>query len=198
MPTDAYTGEIQPYAGSYPPRGWAFCEGQVLEISQNTALFAILGTRYGGDGRATFGLPDLRGRVPVGASTTPGPGLTPRSLGQLGGEETVTLSQLEMAGHSHAVLALVACTIAASTEKGEAAEPSAGDVVAASYNAAFDANANWYIGSSTSLVELEGASSDVTSCTIGATGDGRSHFNVQPFQAVNYIICLDGVFPPRN
>jgi len=88
---EAFIGEIRMFAGNFPPRGWAFCDGQLLPISQNAALFSLLGTNYGGDGRTTFGLPDLRGRAPVHAGT--GPGLTPRSIGQKGGVESMSVKK---------------------------------------------------------------------------------------------------------
>ena len=98
---EGFIGEIAPFAGNFAPRGWALCDGQLLALSQNGALFSILGTTYGGDGRTTFGLPDLRGRVAIGAGT--GPGLTPRPLGQKSGVERVTLTEAKMPGHTHVV-----------------------------------------------------------------------------------------------
>ncbi|MFY1113097.1 MAG: tail fiber protein, partial [Methanosarcinaceae archaeon] len=99
--SEPFIGEIRMFAGNFAPRGWAFCDGQLLPISQNTALFSILGTTYGGDGRTTFGLPDLRGRVPVHAGS--GPGLSTVRLGDTGGAETVTLSQAQMPSHNHTI-----------------------------------------------------------------------------------------------
>ena len=99
--SDPFIGEISLFASNFAPRGWALCDGQLLPISTNTALFALLGTTYGGDGRTTFGLPDLRGRLPVHAGT--GPGLTQRRLGERSGVEQVTLSTTELPSHGHAV-----------------------------------------------------------------------------------------------
>jgi microcystin-dependent protein len=101
---EPFVGEIRMFAGNFAPRGWALCDGQLLAVSQNDALFSLLGTIYGGDGRTTFGLPDLRGRIPVHEGS--GPGLTPRSLGQRGGSETVTLSESQLASHGHRLRAV--------------------------------------------------------------------------------------------
>ena len=97
--SEPYVGEIRMFAGNFAPRGWAFCDGQLLAVSQNDALFSLLGTIYGGDGRTTFGLPDVRGRVPVHQGT--GPGLSQRRLGSKGGSEDVTLTSNQLASHSH-------------------------------------------------------------------------------------------------
>ena len=111
-------GELMMFAGNFAPRGWALCDGQLLSIAQNTALFSLLGTTYGGDGRTTFGLPDLRGRVPVHPGR--GPGLTPRQLGEKGGQETVTLTTVQMPNHNHAVQE--------GAGQGEGSEPGGGPV----------------------------------------------------------------------
>ena len=101
--SDPYVGEIRMFGGNFAPDGWMNCEGQLLPIAENETLFQLIGTMYGGDGQTTFGLPDLRGRVPLHAGA--GTGLTPRTLAQLGGAETVTLSTAQMPAHNHAVLA---------------------------------------------------------------------------------------------
>jgi microcystin-dependent protein len=100
--SEPYVGEIRMFAGNFAPRGWAFCDGQLLAVAQNDALFSLLGTIYGGDGRTTFGLPDLRGRVPIHAGS--GPGLSPRRLGEKGGQEDVTLSLNELPQHDHMLI----------------------------------------------------------------------------------------------
>ena len=97
--SEAFIGEIRMFAGNFPPRGWQFCQGQLLSIAQNTALFSILGTTYGGNGQTTFALPDLRGRYPMQPGQ--GPGLSPRTLGEQGGSETVTLISNQMPAHTH-------------------------------------------------------------------------------------------------
>src|SRR6476469_8648149 len=97
--TQPFLGQIQPFGFGFAPRGWALCNGQIMSISQNTALFSLLGTMYGGNGTTTFALPDLRGRIPI--SFGQGPGLTPRDQGEMGGEETVTLLSQQMPMHTH-------------------------------------------------------------------------------------------------
>src|SRR3954469_21155899 len=99
--TDPFLAEIRMFSGNFPPVGWAMCDGQLMPIRQNTALFSLLGTTYGGDGRVTFGLPDLRGRVPINAGQ--GPGLSNYSLGEVAGTESVTILQSQMPAHTHAV-----------------------------------------------------------------------------------------------
>src|SRR6266540_4826913 len=101
--SDPYLGEIRIFAGNFAPRGWAFCLGQLLSISQNTALFSLLGTNFGGDGRTTFGLPNLQGRAPMHWGD--GPGLTPRSIGETAGSDTSTLITLQMPAHTHSLVA---------------------------------------------------------------------------------------------
>src|SRR6476620_8139642 len=100
---EGYIAESRLFAGNFAPRGWAFCQGQLLSISQNTALFSILGTTYGGNGQTTFGLPDLRGRVPIHSGGSQGPGLSPYDLGEMGGTETNTLTINQMPAHNHTV-----------------------------------------------------------------------------------------------
>ena len=101
--SDPFIGEIKMFAGNFAPRGWALCDGQLLAVSQNDALFSLFGTIYGGDGRTTFGLPDLRGRIPIHAGS--GPGLSPRRLGAKGGAENVTLTTAQLPAHKHDIFA---------------------------------------------------------------------------------------------
>ena len=171
---DGVIGVIWMFGGNFAPRNWAFCDGQLLPISQNTALFSILGTTYGGDGRTTFGLPEMRGRVPMHAGN--GPGLTPRNLGQRSGTETVTLTTQMIPSHGHPT------SIAVSTATGEEGTVS-GNIIANHANAVNeDATAGQFLGGVTSA----------------NTGGGQSHTNVQPFMVVNFVICLFGIFPSRN
>ncbi len=162
-------GEIRLFGGNFAPRSWALCDGQLLPISQNSALFSILGTSFGGDGRTTFGLPDLRGRVPVHAGN--GPGLTDRRLGAKGGRETVTLTVNQIPSHNH--------PLTVSSESPSTKQPSDGFAALGEYydatgNAAAPANA------------------------IGNTGGNQPVSTVQPFLAINYIICLQGIYPSRS
>ncbi|MBV1922745.1 MAG: tail fiber protein, partial [Flavobacteriaceae bacterium] len=172
--------------GNFAPRGWAFCEGQLLPISQNSALFSILGTTYGGDGRTTFALPDLRGRVPMQQGT--GPGLTPHRLGQQSGSETHNLSVANLPPHSHA--GAVHVSSAAATKSAAAA----GDSIAAPGT-----------GSGRDFVATEGFNSTApnvalsnASVTTSNTGSGTAVTNMQPSLALNYIIALVGTYPSRS
>jgi microcystin-dependent protein len=166
-----FLGEIIMLACDYAPRGYAFCQGQLLPISQYNALFALLGITYGGDGRSTFGLPDLRGCLPIGAGQ--GPGLSPYSLGQRGGTEAETLTPNQLPAHTHA--------LAYSTDLGTAASPEGG-----------------YLASNASgLAQYEAAGTGSMAPT-NSQGSGEAHSNMQPFLALNFCIALQGIFPARN
>lgn len=170
---EPFLGEIRMFAGNFAPRGWAFCDGQLLSISQNSALFAILGTTYGGDGRTTFALPDLRGRAPIHAGS--GPGLTTRRLGERGGVEDVTLSSVEMPSHNHNIRG---------TSNGASATTPINNVWASTSRTKL-------YGPATNLVPLSSIAS-------GPAGSGMAHENMPPFLTVHYIIALQGLFPSRN
>lgn len=172
---DPFLGEMVMFGGNFAPRGWALCDGQLLPISQYTALFSILGTTYGGDGRTTFGLPDLRGRVPMHPGN--GPGLSSRSLGQRIGRETVTLSTANMPSHSHNLVS--SSNTPDTPESVNAFLPSNGRRDPAIYASA--------IGTTTFM----GAS-------ISSTGGSQGFSIEQPSQCVNFIIALQGVFPSRS
>lgn len=167
---DPFIGQVILFAGNFPPRGWAFCEGQILPINQNQSLYSILGTTYGGDGRTTFALPDLRGRVPVGHGN--GPGLPPVTLGEKTGTPTTTLTAANLPN--------TPVSIPASGEDANADEPS-GKAMAV-------ANSSIY-GSPSSNSHMAPGRID---------GQSASFNNMQPTIATNYIIALQGVFPPRN
>jgi microcystin-dependent protein len=171
--SDPFIAEIRLFAGNFAPRGWAFCNGQILSIAQNTALFALLGTTYGGNGQTTFALPDLRGRVPI--SPGQGPGLSSYFLGQTGGQETVTLNTQQMPSHSHGA--------AASGEGGTAATPNGGV---------------WAGSTARDSIYAATANTTMSPAAIAATGGGQPHPNMPPYQAINYIIALEGIFPSRN
>ncbi len=179
-------GEIRMFAGNFAPRTWAFCEGQLLAISQNTALFSILGTTYGGDGRTTFGLPDLRGRAPIGPGS--GPGLPTYRLGQKSGSPTNFLTVNQLPSHTHAVAANVSsgnATQNAATQGASIATPGSGEGRSFTQTAGFNR--------STPDVTLNG-----NSVIIGNTGGSQAVNNMQPFVGIYYIICLQGVFPSRS
>jgi len=167
-----FMGEVQWFAGSFAPRGWAFCNGQLLAISQNQALFSLLGTVYGGDGRTTFALPDARGRTFIHAGT--GPGLPNYKSGDKGGSPQETLTVAQLASHTH--------TSRANSGAAAALDPT-GKVLANS------GRANLYAGT---------ANVDMNTNAITSTGGGLPHNNMQPFLTLNCIIALQGIYPSRN
>lgn len=172
--SEPYVGEIRMFAGNFAPRGWAFCDGQLLAVSQNDALFSLLGTIYGGDGRTTFGLPDLRGRIPIHAGD--GPGLSDRRLGAKLGAEQVTLTPNQIPVHTHSVPA------------DAAAGNSTGDVNTAIAAGTTD---RAYTSEATNLTAF-------SSGTVQNTGGSQSHYNLMPYNCINYIIALVGIYPSRH
>lgn len=181
--SDAYIGTIIMFGGNFAPRGWALCNGQILSIAQNTALFSILGTTYGGNGQTTFALPNLQGRVPIHPGQSPG--TSGYALGQSGGAETETLATSQMPAHTHTV----GVTIHASeSHQGPTDNPAGGVLVGGSgqaiYAPAPDSVTTMNTGMATAAVGIAGGSQPVSV--------------VQPYQCVNYIICLEGIFPSRN
>lgn len=190
-----FIGQVQLFAGSFAPRDWAMCWGQVVPIASNQALFALIGTMYGGDGRSTMALPDLRGRAVVGAGN--GPGLTPRNPGNSGGEESVTLEVSELPHHFHNVTLDTRVQLQAATEKGSVVTPADGSYVAAGYEKDTDSSYFWYIPESSSTHALGGVGAS-SSTELAHSGGGQAHENMQPWQALNYIIAMAGVFPSRN
>lgn len=177
---EPFIGQIIMFGGNFAPRGWALCDGSLLSISQWQALFSILGTTYGGDGRTTFALPDLRGRVAMHPGN--GPGLTPRSLGQKSGTETNTLTTLQMPSHNH--------TASGKINLGTAANVATGNDAFLPIATGTNIYSNAPGGASTNANSV--------SVTVNNNGGGQPFNNVQPFQCVNYIIALTGIFPSRN
>ena len=173
-------GEIRMFAGTFAPRNWAFCAGQLMSISQNTALFSILGTTYGGNGQTTFGLPDFRSRVAVG--TGQGPGLSNITLGEQAGTETVTLITQQIPPHNHPINGNA-------TGLANSAAP-AGNSIGIGVVPSTNAPVNMYNNAA------PGAALNGQTC--GLAGGGQPHSNVQPYLGMNYIICLFGIFPSRN
>lgn len=169
---------------NFEPRGWAFCAGQILAISQNTALFSLLGTTYGGNGTTTFALPNLLGRVPVGAGN--GPGLSSYVLGQLGGTENTSLTQQNLPAHVHTF------TVSASNAQATTSSPAAGNSLAAPYDSV---NFNPIAGYNTTAPNT---TLNIGTGTTGATGNSIPFSNIQPYLALNYIIALEGIYPSRN
>ena len=170
--SEPFVGEVRMFAGNFAPRGWAFCDGQLLAVSQNDALFSLLGTIYGGDGRTTFGLPDLRGRIPIHAGS--GPGLSPRRLGAKAGSENETLTVNQLPSHTHTWKATTAIAQNRSPGSNALASPT-GDLYAA-------------VANQTSL----------RSAAISNVGGSRSHSNLMPYLCINYIIALFGIYPSRH
>lgn len=170
--SEPFVGEIRMFAGNFAPRGWAFCDGQLLAVSQNDALFSLLGTIYGGDGRTTFGLPDLRGRIPIHAGT--GPGLSPRRLGAKFGTEKETLTVNQLPSHNH--------SWKATSSSAQNTAP-VGNALATPSSAAYE--------NAAALLPLKSSS-------VGDTGGSRSHTNLMPFLCINFIIALVGIYPSRQ
>ncbi len=175
---DAYMGSIMLFAGTFEPQNWMFCNGQILSINDYQALFSILGATYGGDGRSTFALPDLRSRFAVHPGA--GPGLSPKQLGQRGGQEAVTLMETQMPTHTHAV-----------TSKLNAKEEANSDEADSNYIAG---TGNQIFGT-TKDVEMNSTSVEVT---LQNAGSNLPHENLPPFLGLNYIICINGLYPPRH
>lgn len=171
--SEPFVGEIRMFAGNFAPRGWAFCDGQLLAVSQNDALFSLFGTIYGGDGRTTFGLPDLRGRIPIHAGT--GPGLSPRRLGaKLGSEqETLTVNQIPSHRHTYSGTNSDASRM---VPTGSFPARSVGDI----YKAGNAVRVNM----------------DVQS--LANVGGSQAHSNLMPFLCVNFIVALFGIYPSRH
>ncbi|MEW4924615.1 tail fiber protein [Algibacter sp. 2305UL17-15] len=179
-------GEVRIFAGNFAPRSWAFCDGQLIAVSQNTALFSILGTTYGGDGRTTFALPDLRGRAPIGPGT--GPGLPTYRLGERGGISTNILNTTQIPSHTHTGVANVSsgnATQNSATSGASIATPGTGGGRNFTPTAGFN--------TSTPDVPL-----NANSVVVGNTGGNQPVNNMQPFLASYYIICMFGVYPSRS
>ena len=181
-------GTVQLFAGNFAPRSWTFCDGQLLQISQNTALFSLLGTIYGGDGRTTFAVPDLRGRVAVGAGN--GPGLSPRTIGSRAGQNDVAITAT-MPAHSHNAASTV--EFQARDRNGNKTSPDGNAL------ARMRVQNNFLPAYTTQPpdTDLEGAVITGT-LDLANAGGNSSHENRQPFLGMNYIICLAGTFPSRN
>ena len=171
--SEPFIAEIRIFAGNFAPRSWAFCDGQLLPISQNTALFSLIGTTYGGDGRSTTALPDLQGRAPMHPGR--GPGLTSRRLGQRGGVERVDLSEAQMPNHTHT---LVGGAFPGNDEDAQNSTPT------------LVVGGNAYHTASNLVGMADQA--------LPSTGGSQPHNNLQPFIAINFIIALQGLFPSRS
>ena len=195
---DPFLAEIILFGGNFAPRGWALCDGQLLSISQNTALFSILGTTYGGDGRTTFGLPDLRGRVAMHPGS--GPGLTTRRLGEKSGVESVILNTTQIPAHNHTATATASGT-GTGTSYGTDTQADSGFVGGRTWshvgpNLFKDATPN--VAMKAGNVTLDNLTVTVDNVTVNNTGGSQNHTNIQPYLCVSFIIALQGTFPSRN
>jgi microcystin-dependent protein len=180
--SEPFLAEIRIFAGNFAPAGFAKCDGQLLPISQNTAVFALIGTIYGGDGETTFALPDLRGRVAVHQGS--GPGLQPIQIGERGGANNHTLTVQQMPSHTHTATAIAK----ASGGTGNTSDPT-------SARHAKKNRTNIYDTGAAADVEMK---ADSVSVTVANTGNGQSFGIMQPFLGVNYIIALQGIFPSES
>jgi microcystin-dependent protein len=175
--SDQFVAEIRIFPFNFPPTGWAFCDGQLMPISQNTALFSLLGTFYGGDGKSTFALPDMQGNAPM--QTGQGQGLTQRFLGEMSGVESITLLVSEIPLHTHTLMAEV---------------PDPGNVSTPNPNIslAISAGAFAYVTNNSSQSGI------MAFQALPPAGGGLPHNNMQPYLTLNYCIALQGIFPPRS
>ena len=178
-------GEIRMFAGTFAPRTWAFCNNQIISISQNTALFSILGTTYGGNGQTTFALPDFRGRVAVGTGT--GPGLSNVQLGQMAGSPTVTLLSTNMPAHNHAITGTV--VMQANNDATGLTDDATGA------RTGLPASPNIYTTATDALVPMAPAQVNLT---VGVNGGSQPFGIMPPYLGMNYIICMFGIFPSRD
>jgi len=193
---EGYLGEIRGFGGNFAPSNWAYCNGQLLPIGQNQALFSILGTTYGGDGRTNFALPDLRGRAPI--STGTGPGLMTRKLGSRSGSETNTLNVLQLPGHNHAAAwkqTAGVSTMPASTDSATSEEPGPN-----LHMSLAEAGGKSYIyGNGTPDTQLQNGTATVAgTVNVGNAGASQPVNNMQPYLTIHWIICLKGLFPSRS
>ncbi|GGO81517.1 tail Collar domain-containing protein [Marinobacterium nitratireducens] len=187
--SEPFIGEIRMVGFNFAPRGWAFCQGQLLPIAQNQALFSLLGTTYGGDGRSTFALPDLRGRSPVGQGH--GPGLSDIRIGEQAGTESVTLTQAQMPSHSHSAEASVAIPANSSSTDTNPA-PASNTVLGPASNS----------GRAGALYTTDAANTTLAPfnnpVNVQPAGGNQSVGIRNPMLGMNFIIALEGIFPPRN
>ena len=172
--SDPFVAEVRIFAFSFAPRGWALCDGQLLPISQNTALFSLLGTTYGGDGQTTFALPNLQSRLPLHFGQ--GPGLSPYDIGETTGVENVTLTQNTLASHNHS------STTPATAADGNSIDPAVGAV----------------FGAGTSIYRVGAATIQMSPTPTSITGGGQPFSDIQPILAINFCIALEGIYPSRN
>lgn len=170
---DPFVAEIRIFPFNFAPKGWAFCDGQILPLSQNTALFSLLGTTYGGDGKSNFALPNMQGNVPMHPGQ--GPGLSLHDLGETGGSDTVTLLESEIPSHSHSV----------TVSQSDATDQT-------------PANLNFAAGVGIGAYAAPGALTQLSDNAIAPAGGDQPHNNLMPYLTLNFCIALQGVYPPRT
>ena len=175
-------GQIMLFGGNFAPRNWAFCNGQLISISSNSSLFSVLGTIYGGDGRTSFALPDLRGRAPIHPGT--GAGLPSYREGQRGGNESVKLTKDQIPSHTHG-LTNANVQVGAEGKGSTKTDNPAGGFISS-------------IGGGFSTTPGSGNMGGTPNGASDSAGGGASHSNMQPFLAINYIVCLQGIYPSRS
>ncbi len=169
---DPFVSEIRIFGFNFAPKGWAFCQGQLLPITQNTALFALLGTNYGGDGKSTFGLPNLQAAAPMFWGQ--GPGLTDYNIGETGGSQNVTLHQSEIQAHNHQMLV--------SADQATERQPQ---------------GQNFSQGVGVNFYDVQNANTQMNPAALSVAGGSLPHNNMQPYLVLNFCIAMQGVFPPR-
>lgn len=207
-------GEIRMFGGNFAPRSWGLCQGQLLAISSNTALFSILGTTFGGDGRTSFGLPDFRGRAPIGQGR--GPGLSSWSLGERAGSETVTLNVTQMPVHSHTTsvtqpvvagatmtgkvnVSSGSATLQTATVGASIATPGSGSGRSFAGTLGFNTTApDIALNSASFAGTVTGIGLSPVGVQVNNAGNQQAHSNIQPSLGINFIICMFGIFPSRN
>jgi microcystin-dependent protein len=206
-PMEPFIGFIAAFGFNYAPRGWSICAGQIIAISDNTALFSLLGDTYGGDLRSVFGLPELRGRVPMGYGQSPG--LPPFQIGQRAGSPIQMLSILELPSHTHTATVTesgggtVSGALLASQANGEHEQPQQGDYLATSFKARGDLNKDYVSAANAgTTVQLSGliVQGDPGGITVtnASTGNGNAFSIMQPYLTINFCIAQLGIYPPRN
>lgn len=179
--TQPFLGQIQPFGFNFPPRGWAFCNGQILPITQNTALFSLLGTFYGGNGTSNFALPDLQSRVPMHYGTFAG---NTYSLGEQAGEETFTLGISNLPAHTH--------SFSGTSDNADIKQPLSGAALAQSNDAGTSPGNAFYAPSNAPTM------TSISPNALGAFGNNLPHNNVQPYLTISWCIALTGIYPSRN
>lgn len=181
---EGYLAEVRMFAGNFNPRGWMFCNGQLLSIAQWTAVFALVGTTYGGNGQTTFGLPDLRGRVAVGAQGSQGPGLPPCQMGEMAGTPSTTLLSIHLPVHNHTITGSVSMVANGGTD-GQTDDPAGRRLCGENIFTNFT-------NEPATMAPLQ------SNLALGIAGANQPVNTMPPYLGMNYIICVEGIFPSRN